>query len=188
LGLRENKQVIGRFLTFFARMAKPQRTRPANGVPKTSAPECQKERRDRGLGGKSRNTYETPCAPTASVQGRRPDRSSSRSCNGASSPTSPLGPAPKTPVCAMNELSGEASDGGQAVATTRRPRARNCAHGLPDTEMDGSEAARRIMQDPSVMARVVVTTTFERTTMSLMRREPGPVCPCARTRRPRKWC
>lgn len=43
-------------------------------------------------------TCSAPAFLPAEGQGRRPDRSSSRCCSGASSPTVPLGPSPNRPV------------------------------------------------------------------------------------------
>jgi DNA-binding NarL/FixJ family response regulator len=60
------------------------------------------------------------------------------------------------------EVIGEASDGAQAVATTRQLRPDVVLMDVQMPKMDGLEATGRIVQHPDIESRVVILTTFER--------------------------
>ena len=57
---------------------------------------------------------------------------------------------------------GEASDGEEAVAATRRLRPDVVLMDVQMPKLDGLEASRRIVHDETVDSRVVILTTFER--------------------------
>ena len=92
------------------------------------------------------------------IQGRRPVKSRRRICNGASSLTSPLGPVPKTPVCAMKGAIGESCSQTastrwwSSVSSPPRARARSQACNVRPPILNPSSWARhihgRVVDDP----------------------------------------
>jgi DNA-binding NarL/FixJ family response regulator len=60
------------------------------------------------------------------------------------------------------EVVGEASDGEQTLAVTRRQQPDVVLMDIQMPKLDGLEATRRIAQEPGIRSRVVILTTFER--------------------------
>src|SRR4051812_31093273 len=59
------------------------------------------------------------------------------------------------------EVVGEAADGGEAVDVVRRQRPDVVLRDIRMQTMDGREATRRILADPSIDCRVLILTTFD---------------------------
>ena len=60
------------------------------------------------------------------------------------------------------EVVGEAGDGKEALAVTRRQQPDVVLMDIQMPKLDGLEATRRIAQDAGIRSRVVILTTFER--------------------------
>jgi len=60
------------------------------------------------------------------------------------------------------EVVGEASDGKEALAVTRRQQPDVVLMDIQMPKLDGLEATRRIAQDAGIRSRVIILTTFER--------------------------